>query len=160
LNVPLDEIVSIKDEQFTFTDGTVLKGRIKAEALAVTTKYGTVQVPITQIKTTKLGAEGAAVPTPRGLICETQGGDRIVGGVAEPLKVTLEFGGTLEVPSKDLVAFVDGRFTVLDGTILKGLITQETLVVKTRFGELKLPSTSIKAIKLAGETTQPQAKSR
>src|SRR5215831_4287844 len=46
LAVPLNEIVSIKDEQFTFTDGMVLKGRIKAEILAVITKYGTVQVPI------------------------------------------------------------------------------------------------------------------
>ena len=158
LDVPLNEIASMKDEQCTFTDGMTLKGRIKAETLAVTTRYGTVQMPVAQIKTLKLGKEVAAVPTTQGFICETQGGDKIVGEINEPLKVTLELGGTLEVPSKDLAAFADGRFALLDGTVLKGLIAQETLVVKTRFGGLKVPSTAIKAIKVVGETTDPQSK--
>ena len=54
LEVPLKDIVSIEGERFAFTDGMTLTGRLKAETLAVTTRYGGVPVPVAQMKSVKL----------------------------------------------------------------------------------------------------------
>ena len=149
LDVPLKDIVSIEGERFAFTDGMILKGRLKAETLAVITKYGAVRVPVAQIKTVKLEKDAAAVMPTQGIVFELQSGDVIVGEPSAPLTLAIvALGGTLEVPATALVSFAEERFTLQDGTAFKGRLTQETLTVKTRFGALQLPSTALKAIRV------------
>ena len=149
LDVPLKDIVSIEGERFAFTDGMILKGRLKAETLAVITKYGAVRVPVAQIKTVKLEKDAAAVMPTLGIVFELQSGDVIVGEPSAPLTLAIvALGGTLEVPATALVSFAEERFTLQDGTAFKGRLTQETLTVKTRFGALQLPSTALTAIRV------------
>jgi formylglycine-generating enzyme required for sulfatase activity len=149
LNVPLKDIISIEGERFAFTDGMTLQGRLKADTLAVTTKYGGVRVPVAQIKTVKLEKDAAAVMPTHGIVFELQSGDVIVGEPNEPLNLAIvALGGTLEVPATALVSFAEERFTLQDGSTFKGRLTQETLTVKTRFGTLQLPSTALKAIRV------------
>jgi formylglycine-generating enzyme required for sulfatase activity len=147
LDVPLKDIVSIEGERFAFTDGMTLKGRLKAETLVVTTRYGGVHVPVAQIKSVKLRKDAAAVTPTHGTVFELHSGDVIVGEPGEPLKVAVA-GGTLEAPAEALVSYAEERFTRQDGTTFKGRLTQETLTVKTRFGALQLPSTELKAIRV------------
>ena len=149
LHVPLKDIVSIEGERFAFADGMTLQGRLKAETLAVTTKYGGVRVPVAQIKTVKLEKDAAAVMPTHGIVFELQSGDVIVGEPSEPLILAIvALGGSLEVPATALVSFAEERFTLQDGSAFKGRLTQEILTVKTRFGALQLPSTALKTIRV------------
>jgi formylglycine-generating enzyme required for sulfatase activity len=153
LHVPLKDIVSIEGERLAFTDGMTLQGRLKAETLAVTTRYGSVRVPVAQIKTVRLEKDATAVIPTHGTVFELHSGDVIVGEASEPFNLAIvALGGTLEVPATALVSFAEERFILQDGTAFKGRLTQEILSVKTRFGVLQLPSTALKAIRVVQDT--------
>jgi formylglycine-generating enzyme required for sulfatase activity len=148
--VPPQEIVSITGDHFAFTDGTALQGRIAAETLTVKTSAGEViQIPANQLKTMHRGKDTLPVPVTPGYIFELHSEEVIVGQLRMPLVLQLSFGETVQVPSQELVSFVEGRLTLRDGSLLVGRLTPTTLLVVTRFGELQIPSVMLKAIRAA-----------
>jgi formylglycine-generating enzyme required for sulfatase activity len=156
IKVPPEAIMTIEGERMAFMDGTVLMGRIAQETLAVKTRFGVVQLPVTQIKTLRSGKDVTAVAPTSGTVIELQSGEMVVGEFSEPLLLELAFGGTLAVPPKELITFGEGRFTFQDGSMLKGRVTQATLTITTRFGKLSVPSTALKTIRLAQAGITPQ----
>src|SRR5262249_21606645 len=150
IEVPSQEIVSLTGDRFALTDGTVLRGRITAETLAVNTSAGQViQIPVTELQTMHGEQAPTAVPMTHGIIFELQSGEVLVGEARLPLMIRLSFGGLVEVPPKELVSFVDEHFTLRDGSLLTGRLSQETLQIDTRFGELQAPGAALKAIRAA-----------
>jgi formylglycine-generating enzyme required for sulfatase activity len=148
--VPPQEIVSLVGERLTLTDGTVLQGRMATETLAVNTSAGQViQIPVAELKTIHGGRETTVVPVTHGAIFELHSGEVIVGEARLPLTIQLSFGGKVEVPPRELVSFVDRHFTLRDGSLLTGRLSQETVLITTRFGELQVPSGALKAIRAA-----------
>ena len=91
----------------------------------------------------------------RGATFEMKNGDVIVGELSSSLKIEPTFGGELEVPPGEIVSIEGERFTFKDGTSLKGRIKQETLLVKTRFGVVKLPVAELKMIRRGSSSTSP-----
>ena len=151
--VPPQEIVSIEGDRFALTDGTVLQGRITAETLAVNTSAGQViQLPVAELKTMHREKDTPVVPVTRGDIFELYSGEVIVGEARLPLTIRLSFGGTVEIPPKELVSFVGRRFTLRDGSLLLGRLSPENLRITTRFGELQVPSVAFKTIRSAPAT--------
>jgi formylglycine-generating enzyme required for sulfatase activity len=151
LEVPPQEIVSIEGDRFACTDGTVVRGRIVAQTLAINTSSGQVlQVPVAQLKTMRRGKDAMAMTSTPGSVFEMQSGEVIVGEYSTPLTIQLSFGGMLEVPLQELVLFADERLTLRDGSRLKGRFTPGTrITVTTRFGKLQLPSAEVKTIRAA-----------
>jgi formylglycine-generating enzyme required for sulfatase activity len=150
LEVPPQGLVSIEGERFALTDGTVVRGRIAAEVVTVNTGSGRVlQLPVTQLRAMRRGKEAVAPSSTAGHVFELNNGEVLVGEPDAPLIIQLPFGGQLEVPPKELVSFADGRFTLQDGSLLKGRLTSGNLLVTTRFGTLQVPSTALKAIRTA-----------
>jgi formylglycine-generating enzyme required for sulfatase activity len=150
IEVQPQELVSIVGDRFAFTDGTVLQGRMAAENLAVRTSAGqVVQLPVAQLKTMHRGKDAVVASTTHGDTFALHSGEVLVGKLRRPLTVQLSFGGTVEVPAKEIVAFDDRRFTLRDGSLLVGQLTQETLLLTTRFGVFQVPSGALKAIRSA-----------
>jgi hypothetical protein len=134
--LPPQEIVSIEGDRFALTDGTVLQGRITAEILAVNTSAGQmIQLPVAELKAMHREKDAPVVPATRGDIFELYSGEVIVGEARLPLTIRLSFGGTVEIPPKELVSFVGRRFTLRDGSLLLGRLGPENLRITTRFGE-------------------------
>jgi formylglycine-generating enzyme required for sulfatase activity len=150
LEVPPQELVSIEGERFALADGTVVKGRIAAEVVVVNTSSGRVlQLPVAQLRTMRRGKEAVTTSSTSGNIFELDDGEVLVGEPGVPLIIQLPFGGKLEVPPRELVLFANGRFTLRDGSLLKGHLMPESLLVTTRFGTLQVPSAALKTIRTA-----------
>ena len=148
--VPPQEIVSLVGGRLTLTDGTVLQGRIAAEALAVHTSAGhVIQLPVAELKALHGDTGPPGVPVTPGAVFELHSGEVLVGDLRLPLTVQLSFGGPVEIPPGELVSFVDGRFTLRDGSLLMGRLRQETLLISTRLGELQVPGVALKAMRSA-----------
>src|SRR5262249_4390655 len=111
--VPPQEIVSMKGDRFALSDGTVLQGHITADTLAVKTSAGQViQLPVAELKALHRERDTPVVPVTHGDIFELYSGEVIVGEARLPLTIRLSFGGTVEIPPKELVSFVERRFTL------------------------------------------------
>lgn len=150
LTVPPQAVFSIEGERFACMDGTVLRGRVTAEAVAVNTGNGqVVQIPVAQLKAMRRGKDAVVVPSTHGSIFELHDGEVMVGELSTPLTLALSFGATVEVPARELATFAEGRFTLRDGSLLQGQLLQETLQVTTQFGILQVPRITLKRIRTA-----------
>ncbi len=146
LEGPEGALVSVHGERWTFADGTVLHGLLSNDTLTVHTPRRDRSLPVEQLQPLAYQAAAQSQEASAALCLSLEGGQRLMGRIEVPLTFTTAVE-TLQLDSAEIVALVDGRLGLDDGSSQTGTITApDPLPVQTRYGLLAVPVAQVQRL--------------
>lgn len=146
LEVPVQELISLDRDQWTFADGTVLQGTLTNEVLEVTTPRRVRTLRMDQLQS--LHYQPATVPgqVAEGLCISMASGNFIAAQFqgSFTFQTAVE---TLHLELDEIVSLTNGHLALDDGTQLTGkVVAPNLLAVQTRYGVLHILAAQVQSL--------------
>ncbi|MDI6761173.1 MAG: hypothetical protein QMD05_10150, partial [Candidatus Brocadiaceae bacterium] len=133
-----------RDELSNLSEDPSYKEAIKRLYLS-TLPAGTKAAEIPVISAHTVDGKTVVIDKPLGPHLVLKDGSKIKGSVKGEVAFHTELA-TLKVKGEDILSFSEGTLKLRDGTILKGTMQQENLVVQTDYGELQAKAVDVVSI--------------